>query len=679
MDEPLVVAPFQPATGVFVRRAILSKRNSLIRVINTNDTPVVISTTISNCPPLSDYFIYKSSVSSDNASKNAELLKIIQPIIPEHISDKLIPLCIKYSDIFHVESDILSKNNFYEQKLTLHDPMPVYIKNYRIPHAQKAEIASNVQKLLKNKLIEPSCSPYNSPVLLVPKKDPDNHKAWRMCIDYRALNKKLIADTYPLGRIDTILDSLGRTKFFTVVDLQSGFHQIPLEKASRPITSFSTEQGSFQWKVVPFGLNVSPNSFARMMAMAFSGLKPSQAFLYMDDIIILGVTEDHHLNNLRDVFETCRRTNLKINAKKCQFFKNEVIYLGHRCTASGVLLQNQKLTVMQNFPVPRNKDETKRFVAFANYYRKFIPKFAEWARVLNQLTRKNINFLYTNECQTSFESLKKALIKIPVLAYPDFDQPFIITVDASNYAVGAVLSQMIDGHDRPISYAFKQFQKAELNKHITEKELLAIHWAIKYFRPYVYLTHFIVKSDHRPLVYLFSMADPSSKLTRIRLDLAEYNFTIEYIKGKDNVCADALSRITIEELKIISNSSKNILLATAKAKNNIQVNAEKTQETQIESMQVLESFKHKLDVPRLELTFNLAKNTLNNINCVIINKKRARKYKKAFQISKTPAEELSPETFFVSLQKAASKDDINELELRSNSEIFAIWPMPQFQ
>lgn len=164
-----------------------------------------------------------------------------------------------------------------------------------------------------------------------------------MFIDYRKVNKKLVADRFPSPRIDDILDNLGRAKYFSVIDLYSGFYQVSLEEESRDITTFSTEQGSYRWKVLPFGLNIVPNSFSRMMNIAFSGLPPERAFLYIDDIIVIGKSENDHMNNLKSVFDILRQRNLKINPEKCRFFQPEVTFLGHKCTAAGILPDEKKI------------------------------------------------------------------------------------------------------------------------------------------------------------------------------------------------------------------------------------------------------------------------------------------------------------------------------------------------
>lgn len=273
-------------------------------------------------------------------------------------------------------------------------------------------------------------------------------------------------------------------------------------------------------------------------------------FLYLDDIIVIGNSEQHHIKNLTEVFQACRLRNLKINPEKCHFFKPEVTFLGHVCSKNGIRPDSRKFEAIRNYPVPHDSESTKRFVAMANFYRKFVPKFSILAKSLNNLTRKNVPFIWTAECQQSFETLRNSLINPETLAYPDFSTEFVLTVDASKTGCGAVLSQ----HERPIAFASKAFNKCEMNKATIEQELIAIQWSIKYFKTYLYGLRFRVRSDHKPLIFLFNLKDPSSKLTRMRLDLAEYDFTIEHIPGKNNVVADALSRVHIKD--IITSQSK---------------------------------------------------------------------------------------------------------------------------
>lgn len=422
IGKPVFVDSQEICDGVFIGKCIVDSSNPILRIINVSDKFKCIGNFNIKSEDLANYNVYSIDKVELDSKRIDKLRNLLGEQMPKNVSDKLMPLCEEYADIFALENDKMTINNFYEQKLRLNDDSPVYMKNYRLPHSQKQEIDSQVKNLLKNDLIEPSQSNYNSPLILVPKKSIDGKKSFRMCIDYRAVNKKLIADKFPLPRIDDILDNLGRARHFSVLDLFSGFHQIPIHPGSRDITSFSTNSGSFRWKVLPFGLNIALNSFSRMMHMAFSGLPPNQAFLYVDDIIVIGCSMQHHLRNLENVFKIFRKFNLKINPYKCKFFRPEVTFLGHKCTSHGVLPDDSKIESIKNYPAPTDKDAVRRFVAFANYYRRFIENFASMAAPLNFITRKNVNFNWDDKCQTAFQNLKSSLISPRLLQYPDFSR-----------------------------------------------------------------------------------------------------------------------------------------------------------------------------------------------------------------------------------------------------------------
>lgn len=535
--------------GVFIGRTIISGQNSYIRILNSNDENVTVTEPPIAMDDLSDYTVVNPD-KIECTDRNFVLQKL-QKNFPKFAHDELTQLCKKYLDIFALETDKISVNNFYKQKLRLKDDVPVYIKNYRIPHAHKDKIDKMVDNMLKNGTIEPSRSEYNSPILLVPKKSLPNNpeKRWRFCVDYRAINKKLLSDTFPLPRVDDILDQLGRARLFSCIDFLNGFHQIELEKDSKDITSFSTDKGSFRFNSIPFGLKIGPNSFQRMMTLAFASLPPNQGFIYMDDLVVIAVSEKQMIKNLTQVFEICRDVNLKLNPDKCEFFRSEVTYLGHKCTEQGISPDESKFEIIQNYPRPTDADSARRFVAFCNYYRRFIPNFAYYSSYITHLTKKKVKYFWSDNCEKAFQYLKRALTAKPILKYPDFNKPFCITTDASKIACGAVLSQDYDGVQLPVSFASRAFTKGERNKSTPLQELTAIHWALKHFRPYIFGTKFLVRSDHRPLIYLYSMKDPSSKLMRIRLELEEYDFEIQHIRGKENVIADALSRIDFKKIR----------------------------------------------------------------------------------------------------------------------------------
>lgn len=661
--------------GVFIGNSIIDSSKPFIRVLNTTSESQVINKLVSYVQNLEDFEIYSiDKVDAHNLERNQKLIEILKEKIPTHVRNEMVNLCVEFSDVFALETDQMTTNNFYEQKLNLSNTDPVYTKNYRLPYTEKAEINRQVNNLLQNGLIEHSTSNYNSPIILVPKKG--NDQSYRLCIDYRLLNKKLVQDKFPLPRIDEVLDNLGNAKYFSVLDLYSGFHQIPLHPSSRPITAFSTDTGHYQWKVVPFGLNVAPNSFSRMMQLAFAGASPLQCITYMDDLIVPGKSVIHQLKNLRFVFEICRKFNIKLNPHKCNFFRNEVTYLGHKCTDRGILPDDSKSEIVKNWPRPTQKDEVRRFVAFSNFYRTFIPNFAEIANPLNKLTRKTTDFVWTENCQQSFDLLKNSLISPKILKYPDFSKQFILTVDASKSACGAVLSQISEGQDLPISYASKTFNKSELNKSTIEKELLAIHFAIHKFRPYLFGTKFLVRSDHKPLKYLFSLKDPSSKLTRIRLDLEEYNFEVEYIPGKLNVCADALSRISMTEL-IKLKSEVNISVLTR----SMTKNQNKPTDTQNDTLITTETKKIKIydninektkKIPLIKFCVN---DQMLTIDLIIYKKnKRLAKHQIPF-VNDNNIHEM----FFSRLEKIVDDLGIDKLCIYANDNIFEKLRIEEFK
>jgi hypothetical protein len=375
------------------------------------------------------------------------------------------------------------------------------------------------------------------------KMDASGEQKWRLVVDFRKLNEITVADTYPLPVIEEILDQLGNAKYFSVLDLASGFYQMELAKEDREKTAFTTAEGKYQFKRHPMGLKNSPAMFQRMMDSVLSGLNTVQCLIYMDDLIVFGSTLEQHNKRLMEVLERLKENGLKVQLDKCEFLRKEINYLGHVISENGVAPDPSKIEKVKNYPRPTDIKGIQAFLGFAGYYRRFIKCFAEIAKPLSKLTRKEEKFVWGTEQQLAFEELRDKLISAPILQHPNFEKEFVITTDASNLAIGGVLSQGKVGEDLPIAYASRVLNSAEKNYPVVEKELLAIVWTIKHFRPYLYGKRFVVYTDHRPLTYLFNLKDPSSRLMRWRLHLEEYNFEIKYKEGKINRNADALCRI----------------------------------------------------------------------------------------------------------------------------------------
>lgn len=679
LNSEFVLSATEIKPGVFCSNTIIGPTNSIVKFINTTNKPVKIPKTCPNTiTPLSEYeiFTFNNNKQEERNDCLFKELNINEKTIDSQAKEKLIKLCAKYNDIFALQTDTLTCNNFYKQQIKLNDESPVYIKNYRLPEAHKQEINEQVNKLLDDGIIRNSISPYNSPLLLVPKKSINNEKNWRLVVDFRQLNKKIIADKFPLPRIDDILDQLGRAKYFTTLDLASGFHQIELKDESKQYTAFSTTAGHYEFNRLPFGLNISPNSFQRMMTIALSGLPPECAFLYIDDIIVIGCSINHHLLNLEKVFKALQKYNLKLNPKKCNFFCPYVTYLGHQITSEGIQPDKAKYATILNFPTPKDADEVRRFVAFTNYYRRFIPYFSDITAPLNNLLKKNVTFDWTKECQKAFDTLKQKLLSPVILKFPDFTKKFILYTDASKIASGAVLTQKHGDIELPIAYASKNFTRGEKNKSTIEQELTAIHWAITHFRPYLYGRRFTVKTDHRPLVYLFSMKNPSSKLTRMRLELEEYTFDIEYVKGKENVSADALSRICIDsdELKDLSClpvQTRNMTKLQQNTQHNTNTNS---LVTEIDHLRAYESV-NNLDAFNMhKVIFDLNDNMLC-IRLLTKNLKRTVAQAQLFYNGNNIDLKQSLQT----LEDIANKMNIKTLAMKMNDKILTLIPREVFK
>lgn len=464
--------------------------------------------------------------------------------------DNIYKLCNEYRDIFYSDKIPLSFTNQVKHNIRTTNEDPIYIRPYRHPPILNHEIHKQVEKLLADNVIVDSHSPWSAPVHLVPKKiDASGERKYRMVIDYRRLNEITVDDKYPLPNITDLLDKIGKAQYFSTLDLASGYHQIEVNEADRSKTAFSTQTGHYEFKRLPFGLKTAPATFQRAMDNILRGLQGIHCLVYLDDIIVYSSSLQEHVDKLRKIFERLRETNLKVTLDKCEFLRKEVLYLGHTITKDGLLPNDDKIKAVIKFPLPKTTTEIKSFLGLVGYYRKFIKDFAKLTQPLTFCLKKRNKIDYTKkEYIDAFERCKELLTNAPLLQFPDFSKPFVLTTDASNFAVGAVLSQGPKGNDKPIAYASRTLNDAETRYSTIEKELLAIVWAVKHFRPYLYGRKFMIFTDHRPLTWLKSLKEPNSKLTRWKLRLSEFDYDIQHKEGRLNLNADALSRIRLNVL-----------------------------------------------------------------------------------------------------------------------------------
>ncbi|CAG9134488.1 unnamed protein product [Plutella xylostella] len=552
--------------GVYVANCIVSiKPNNKINIsiLNTTNSDIEVKDYSVELTPIErEQFDtnFCHQINSTTSTKSDRVKQVLNSIRCSHLNHEekkaLFECCSQYTDIFHIEGEPLSYTNAIEHTINSGDAPPIHVKSYRFPECHKEEVDSQIRKMLDQNIIRSSVSPWSAPVWVVPKKiDASGKRKWRIVIDYRRLNDVTVSESYPLPLITDILDQLGHSKYFSTLDLASGFHQILMSSKDAPKTGFtvstnSSVSGHYEFTRMPFGLKNAPTTFQRLMNTALSGLQGLHCYVYLDDCIIYSHDLESHMSKLTLVFDRLRKFNLKLQPDKCEFLRREVAYLGHIITDKGVSPNPEKVKAVTEFPKPTNVKQIKSFLGLVGYYRRFIENFSKLTKPLTALLKKDVPFEWSSEQDTAFQILKEKLTTAPLLQYPDFSAPFVITTDASNYAVGAVLSQGEIGKDKPVAYASRTLNKPEGNYSTTEKELLAIIFAVKTFRPYLFGRKFKIVTDHRPLVWLFNVKDPGSRLIRWRLKLEEYDYEIVYKQGRLNSNADALSRCPVNAIDV---------------------------------------------------------------------------------------------------------------------------------
>lgn len=486
-------------------------------------------------------------------SNHSELGRVELPGLSESEREVVKHLLYKYQDVFAKDDSDLGCTKLIEHQITLLNDVPVRQRHRRIPPSQFEAVKTHIKQLLESQVIRESCSPYSSPIVLVKKKD----GSLRMCVDYRQLNAKTRKDAYPLPRIEESLDALTGAKWFSTLDLASGYNQVPVAEADRPKTAFCTPFGLFEFLRMPFGLCNGPSTFQRLMERIFGDQSFQSLLLYLDDVIIFSTTVEQHLQRLELVLSRLRQQNLKVKLSKCCFFRSEVRYLGHVVSAAGVSTDPDKIAAVANWKRPQTLQELRLFLGFASYYRRFVKGFSCIAKPLNSLVAEIIRDQKTKRpkvelgnnwveaCENAFQSLKVALTSAPVLAYADFRKPFVLEIDASFQGLGAVLSQELKGKCRPVAFASRGLRPSERNMRnysSMKLEFVALKWAVaEKFREYLLGNKCTVYTDNNPLSHL-QTAKLGALEQRWVNQLAEFDLDIKYKPGRNNGNADALSR-----------------------------------------------------------------------------------------------------------------------------------------
>ena len=536
-----------------------TKKNAevLVNVVNLTTNSVVISPKTILCevqPVVVDKAVFDKI--EDETKSNVLDEVHVNTELTEDKRKQLEEVLLKHQDIFSKSESDIGHCDRIKHRIDLTDDVPFKQPYRRIPPSMIEEVKQHLEQLLASGVIRKSKSPWSSNVVLVRKK---NGKL-RMCVDYRMLNKRSVKDAYALPRTEEVFDILHGAKVFSTIDMKSGYHQVEMEEIHKERTAFTVGPlGFYEYCKMPFGLTNSPATYQRLMEECLGDYNMKICIIYLDDIIIFAKDFEEHLQRLDLVLTRLKECNLKLSAEKCFFMQKSVHFLGHVVSERGVETDPDKIEKVKNWPVPKNADELRSFVAFAGYYRRYVQDFSKVAKPLTDLlpptsTKKKQRkiqkeWVWTETEQDAFEKLKTILTNPPILAFPDFQQPFELHVDASGKGLGAVLYNIQDGQKKVIAYASRSLSKSEKNYSAYKLEFLALKWAVtEKFKDYLMGTNFTVYTDNNPLTHILTSAKLDATGQRWASALGQFNFDIIYRSGLKNTDADSMSRYPGQEV-----------------------------------------------------------------------------------------------------------------------------------
>ena len=451
---------------------------------------------------------------------------------------KSVKLLTNYPGVFSKDRTDLGKTNLIQADLNVKSDVPIFVKQYPLDEKKRDILKKEIELMEKMDLIEPSKSAWNSPLILIRKKD----STFRVVTDFRRLNKAIPPQSFPLPNFDETIEILANNVWYSNLDLTNAYSQVPLTPESRKYTGFTANNKKWVFKTLPFGLKNNVHIFQEMMCLLLGDMQNTRALCYVDDLCIFSKTFDDHLDRLEELFKKLQAANLKLSPKKCSLFKHKINFLGHEIGREGILPGQKKIEAVRIIPKPTSVREIRQFLGLASYFRRFCPDFAQLAAPLHELTKPSIKFKWTELENHSFNELKSRLCNPPILAFPDPSKEFIVTTDASTYGLGAILSQKTEGHEKAIAYLSRKLSSAELNYGATDLEMLAVCYAIEQFRPYLVGRKFTLVTDHRPLLYLMQMKNPNARHFRWIMKLQDLEFSISHRQGILHGSVDMLSR-----------------------------------------------------------------------------------------------------------------------------------------
>ena len=474
----------------------------------------------------------------------------------------------RYEHVFPPPGEpVTGRSKSVQHKIEINDARPVRSGPRRLPPAGLRREQDCVREMLSGGQIEPSDSPWASPVVLVTKKDGST----RFCVDYRRLNSLTVKDAYPLPRIDDSLRLLGNQQWFSTMDLASGYWQVAMSPDAQKNAAFVTNEGLFQFRVMPFGLCNAPATFERLMDRVLCGMRWSCCLVYLDDVISFGRSVPEAIWPLEEVLARLSDFGLQLKAKKCTFMQTEVGFLGHIVGRSGLACDPNKLSAVRDWHEPTKLKGVRQFIGFVGYYRRFVKDFAKLADPLVSLTRKGVLFVWGRDQQNSFDSLKACLLCAPILGFPTEDDRFVLDTDASLFAIGGVLSHIQNEEEVVIAYASRSLRLSQRRYCTTRREMLAAVVMCTHFRSYLRGSQFTLRTDHSSLRWLQKFKNEDGMLARWYLLLGQFSVTFEYRPGALHNNADGMSRqcgqckrpdcpVSAADLPTIDNDTQSLLV-----------------------------------------------------------------------------------------------------------------------
>jgi hypothetical protein len=548
----VMLAPQTNAEGVpdclLVARSVTTpeKGRVVVRVCNTSDEPAVIRANQVLAEAQEVQVVETTPVQEESHELPEHLVVLWRTAcergeLNESVAQQLKLLLIRYSKLFATNDNDLGRTTLVQHDIETGDCPPIRQPPRRIPGGQLKEFEQELDRMLAAGVIEPGQSPWASPVVLVRKKD----GSVRFCVDYRRLNAATTFDAYPIPRIDETLEALGGTRYFSTLDLLSGYWQVGLTEKARQKAAFTTRNGLFLWNVMPFGLCNAPATFERLMETVLRGLQWKECLVYLDDVVVFARNEQEMLARLDAVFARLSAAGLKLKPRKCSLFARETEYLGHIVSEAGIRVNPDKVSAVRDWPVPQTKSEVRSFLGTASYYRRFVRDFATIAAPLHHISSVKATWEWQEQHQRAFDELKAVLSTAPVLAFPLPDAPYVMDTDASLTGIGAVLSQVVEGKEMVLGYWSRSLSKEERNYCVTRRELLAVVEAFEHFHCYIYGRKFRVRTDHSSLTWLLNFREPKDQIARWlqRLGVYANQYTMEHRPGAKHGNADGLSRI----------------------------------------------------------------------------------------------------------------------------------------